>query len=157
MDLVFQNLTSDKRYKSNFFEKILVTGVRELKLGDRKIELSVNLVGESKIKELNKKYRRKNKVTDVLSFPMLENFEFRVPARLAGGSNFEFQDLGDIFICLSFAKKQAKEENISIEKELARLTVHGFLHLLGYDHERSKKDEIEMFKLEHKILNRLKI
>lgn len=137
MDLVFQNLTADEKYTSKFFEKILVGVIKELKLGGKKIEVSVNLVGDAKIKQLNKKHRNKDKVTDVLSFPMNEK-----------------TDLGDIFICLSFAKKQAKSENVSIGYKLAQLTVHGFLHLLGYDHERSEKDEIEMFKLENKILNK---
>ncbi|MDO8495940.1 MAG: rRNA maturation RNase YbeY [bacterium] len=150
MDLVFQNSTSDKKYASKFFEKILVEAIKELKLAGRKIEASVNLVGEAKIKDLNKKHRNKNKVTDVLSFPMTEKLETQ-------NAKFEIRDLGDIFICLSFAKKQAKSENVSIEKELARLTVHGFLHLLDYDHERSKKDEVEMFRLESKILKKLNI
>lgn len=139
MDLVFQNLTADKKCSSKFFEKILVICVKELKLSNKRIEISVNLVGEAKIKELNKKYRNKNKVTDVLSFPMNER-----------------SDLGDIFICLSFAKKEAKSENVSIERKLAQLTVHGFLHLSGYDHERSNKDEEQMLKLESKVMGKLK-
>jgi len=147
LDLVFQNSTTSKKHTSKFFEEILVEAIKELKLASRKIEASVNLVGEAKIKELNKKHRNKNKVTDVLSFPMTEKLETQ-------NAKFEIRDLGDIFICLSFAKKQAKSENVSIEKELARLTVHGFLHLLGYDHERSKKDEVEMFRLENKILKK---
>jgi len=147
MDLVFQNSTPDKKYTSKFFEKVLVEAVKELKLAGKKIEVSVNLVGEAKIKELNKKYRHKNKVTDVLSFPMNTTFNFQL-------STFNFLDIGDIFICLSFAKKQAKSENVSIDRKLAQLTVHGFLHLLGYDHERSDEDEIEMFKLENKILKK---
>lgn len=98
------------------------------------------------MRELNKKYRNKDKVTDVLSFPMVEESE-----------KLETLDLGDIFICLSFAKNEAKSENISIEEKLAQLTVHGFLHLIGYDHEKSKKEEIKMFGLENKILNNLKI
>ena len=147
MDLVFQNSNPDKKYTSKFFEKVLVEAVKELKLAGKKIEVSVNLVGEAKIKELNKKYRHKNKVTDVLSFPMNTTFNFQL-------STFNFLDIGDIFICLSFAKKQAKSENVSIDRKLAQLTVHGFLHLLGYDHERSDEDEIEMFKLENKILKK---
>ena len=147
-DLVFQNSTSDKKYTSKFFEKILLTGISELKLSKKNIEVSVSLVGEGKIKELNKKYRNKNKITDVLSFPMSEKSVIR-------NSKFVIQDLGDIFICLSFAKKEAKSENIDIETKLAQLTVHGFLHLLGYDHERSIKDAKEMFGLENKILGKL--
>ena len=146
LDLVFQNSTSSKEYTSKFFEKILITAIKELKLTGKKIEISINLVGNAKIKELNKKYRHKDKVTDVLSFPMAEkSFVIR-------HSSFVI-DLGDIFICLSFAKKEAKSENVSIERKLAQLTVHGFLHLLGYDHEKSSKDAKKMFGLQDKILN----
>src|SRR3989344_419649 len=148
MDLVFQNSTPDKKYTSKFFEKVLVEAVKELKLAGKKIEVSVNLVGEAKIKELNKKYRHKNKVTDVLSFPMNTTFNFQL-------STFNFLDIGDIFICLSFAKKQAKSENVSIDRKLAQLTVHGFLHLAGYDHEVSRQEAGKMLNLENKILNKL--
>src|SRR3989338_8249655 len=98
LDLVFQNFTTDKQFNENFFKKILETTSGELDLKEKNISVSLNLVREGKIKELNKKYRHKNKVTDVLSFPMEE-----------GG------DMGDIFICLSIAKKEAKRENIDIE------------------------------------------
>jgi len=145
-NLVYRNLTSDKKYNSKFFEIILVGAIKELKLADKKVGLSVNLVGEGKIRELNKKYRNKNKISDVLSFPMASKLE--IPK-----SNTEVLDLGDIFICLSFAKNEAKSENISIERKLAQLVVHGFLHLLGYDHEKSEKDAKKMFGLENKILN----
>lgn len=163
LDLVFQNSTIDpplprlrrasKKYNSKFFEKILISSIKELKLNDKKIATSVNLVGEAKIKELNKKYRNKDKVTDVLSFPMVEKLSKKLQT-----TNYKLQDtdLGDIFICLPFAKKRAKSENVSIDKELARLTVHGFLHLLGYDHEKSGKEEERMFGIEEKILLKLK-
>ncbi len=147
LDLVFQNLTSDKKYGSKFFEKILAVGIKELKLGNKSIELSVNMVGEAKISELNNKYRHKDKATDVLSFP-LNNKPEEKQGILA---------LGDIFICLPFAKNQAKSENIGIETKLAQLTVHGFLHLAGYDHERSEKEAKKMFGLEKKVLERLNV
>lgn len=154
MDLVFQNLASDprlggasKRYNSKFFEKILIVGIKELKLSKKSIGVSVNLVGEAKIKQLNKKYRHKNKATDVISFPMNEKSVIR-------NSKSVIRDIGDIFLCLSFAKKQAKSENVSIDRKLAQLTVHGFLHLLGYDHEKSEKEEKKMFNLENLILSR---
>ena len=166
LDLVFKNITSEKEYGSQFFEKILVTGIKELKLGNpapslsanrhservrawsgasKSIEISVNIVGDSKIKEMNSRYRHKNKVTDVLSFPLETK-----PVK-----NSEIWPLGDIFICLSFAKKQAKSENVGIDKKLTQLTVHGFLHLLGYDHEKSDMKAKEMFDLEEKILSKI--
>lgn len=152
LDLVFKNYTSKKAPGEKFFQEILDTGTKELKLKNKKIEIGLSLVGEAKIKELNKKYRGKNKVTDVLSFPLDE-------ARL---KKYDILPLGDIFICLPFAVKEAKRQSISLEKELAWLTVHGFLHLLGYDHPddevsgpRLKRRGEKMFALENKILNKI--
>src|SRR3989344_900151 len=138
IEFVFQNLTTDKQFNENFFKKILETASGELKLVNKNISVSLNLVGEGNIKELNKKYRHKNKVTDVLSFPISKEFKIQ-------DSRFQILDLGDIFICLPFAKKEAKRENIDIEVKLARLTVHGFLHLAGYDHEKSEQESEKMF------------
>ena len=128
-----------------FFREVLDIGIKELKIKDKNIEVSLNLVGEDKIKALNKKYRGKNNDTDVLSFPLKES-------RL---KKYDILPLGDIFICLPFAVKESKRQNIGLEKELAWLTVHGFLHLLGYDHEKSKQGAEKMFKLESRILSKL--
>ena len=150
LDLVLNNLTTDKKYNQNFFDKILDTAlvVPRLEVQPPNVGVSVNLVGAGRMKALNKKYRDKNRVTDVLSFPLNKKEDFSMKLK---GDTIE---LGDIFICLPIAKKIAKKEKISIEKELARLTVHGFLHLLGYDHER-RDDKGEMFKLENKTLDKL--
>lgn len=145
LDLVFKNYTSSKAPSKKFFKEILDAGIRELNIKDKNVEVSISLVGEIKIKELNKKYRNKNEVTDVLSFPL-------------GESRLEKHDilpLGDIFICLPFAVKESKRQKISLKKELAWLTVHGFLHLSGYDHENSRKDADKMLKLENQILRKL--
>lgn len=145
LDLVFKNYTSRKAPNEKFFREVFNTGIKEFKLKDKKIEVSLNLVSEAKIKGLNKEYRGKNRVTDVLSFS-LEELRLQKHGILP---------LGDIFICLPFAVKESKRQNVSLEKELARLTVHGFLHLSGYDHEGSRKDAEMMFKLENKILEKL--
>jgi probable rRNA maturation factor len=146
VDLVFQNFTSDKEFGRDFFYKILSAGFEELNLSEKNSEVSLNLVEEDKIQELNQKYRNKNKPTDVLSFPL----DDKSPEQ--GGTLL----LGDIFICLSIAKNEAKRENINIDEKLARLTVHGFLHLMGYDHETSAKDAGKMLDLENKILESIK-
>ncbi|OGN01443.1 MAG: rRNA maturation RNase YbeY [Candidatus Yanofskybacteria bacterium RIFCSPLOWO2_12_FULL_43_11b] len=145
LDLVFKNYTQGKAPGEKFFRKILNTGTKELNIKDKNVEVGLNLVGEAKIKELNKKYRGKNEVTDVLSFPLEET----------GLRKYGILPLGDIFICLPFAVKEAERQSISLEKELARLTVHGFLHLLGYDHEKFVAEKKKMFRLESKILNKL--
>ena len=92
----------------------------------KEVELSIALVGQGRIRELNKRYRGKNRATDVLAFP-----------------NNEF-GLGEIAICLREVKKNAKRFGSVFEKELVRVLIHGILHLLGYDHEISPKREKEM-------------
>ena len=89
--------------------------------GENKEEagLSIALVGQGRIRELNKKYRGKNRATDVLAFPG--------------------DGLGEIVICLREVKKNAKRYRSNSEKELARVLIHGVLHLLGYDHEKSEQ------------------
>jgi probable rRNA maturation factor len=111
-------------------------------LGKKKNNLlSVCLVSEKTIQTLNKKYRGKNKVTDVLSFPSDLKF-----------SDVPFRKTGDIAICWSRAKKQRAEFGTSEKGELKRLVVHGLLHLLGYDHEKSARAEARMVALEKKSL-----
>ncbi|KKP80579.1 MAG: rRNA maturation RNase YbeY [Candidatus Yanofskybacteria bacterium RIFCSPHIGHO2_02_FULL_44_12b] len=154
LDLTFRNLTADKTLKKDFFENIIKAGMRELNMEGKHVGISVNLVGESKIKELNNKYRHKNKVTDVLSFPMSIG---ALQKLLTTNYLLHATDLGDIFIYPSFAKKAAKRENIAVETELARLVVHGFLHLAGYDHENHAAEAREMERLEQVILDRLSL
>jgi len=106
---------------------------------------SISIIGNRSMKLLNNKYRKKNYPTDVLSFSIFESEGPRIPSL----------DLGDILICLPVAKKQAREYQESLRHELERLTVHGVLHLFGYDHEKSKKEEKQMFSLQNKILRSL--
>ena len=95
-------------------------------------DLSIALVGQEKIKELNKRYRGENRATDVLAFP---------------GNG-----LGEIVICLKEVKKNAKRFNSVFEKELARVLIHGILHLSGYDHEKREIEARKMMKKEKDYL-----
>ena len=107
------NLTKS-RVDRKFLEKV---GKKTLKFVKIKIsEISIVIVGKTKIKELNKKYRKRDEVTDVLAF-----------------------DYGEIFICLPQAKRQAKQAKHSIKKELSILLIHGILHLAG---QSNKTEEI---------------
>ena len=145
IDIVFRNLTADRTFKEGFFINILEMAEQELKLKDR-VSISVNLVGEDKILELNRKYRNEDKPADVLSFPTQEKLEI---------GNWKLKidkDVGDVFICLSIAKNKAKRENITVKEKLARLVVHGFLHLLGHDHDKSKRGAEKKFKVDDKII-----
>ena|SRR3989344_5214513 len=159
-DLVFNNFTTDRKYDGGFFEKIIEVAAKEADLESKKLELSVNLVGEGRIKELNKKYRGRNRITDVLSFPLAE----RSPTRsrtsqglvTSNGVN-AIISLGDIFICLQVAKKYAEREGVNLDYKLAFLAVHGFLHLLGYDHEKSTAEKEKMLALQKKVLDKIEL
>lgn len=107
-------------------------------------EVSVTFTDNERIHKLNFEYRNVDRPTDVLSFPMCEgDFE---------ADNFGTVWLGDIVLSMEKAKAQAEEYNHSFERELAFLTVHSMLHLLGYDHETSKEDENNMFARQEAIL-----
>ena len=108
------------------------------------VTFNVIFVDSDKIRELNKTYRNIDRETDVISFA-LEDGEANI--------NFEFgRLLGDIYICVPKMKAQAKEYGHSIAREMGFLTVHGLLHLLGYDH-MSKEEEKIMFAKQEEILN----
>ena len=109
--------------------------------------LSVVFVDNDEIKEINKTYRNKDLVTDVISFALEDNNEEIIGERI----------LGDIFISIPRMKEQAKAYGHSQKRELSFLCCHGLLHLLGYDHVNSKEAEKEMFKLQDEILSSLNI
>ncbi len=103
-------------------------------------EVSVTFTDNEGIHELNKKFREVDKPTDVLSFPL---FDFEGETDEPPVDEI-MSNLGDIVISLERAKEQADEYGHSFEREVAFLCVHSMLHLLGYDHEVSEEDEIEM-------------
>ncbi|WP_154837575.1 rRNA maturation RNase YbeY [Staphylococcus sp. Marseille-Q1834] len=108
-------------------------------------ELSVTFVDKDEIQNINKTYRDKDKVTDVISFA-LEEDEPEI-----SGMDIP-RVLGDIIICTDVAQEQADSYGHSFERELGFLALHGFLHLLGYDH-MNEEDEKEMFGRQDTILN----
>ncbi|HHW20375.1 MAG TPA: rRNA maturation RNase YbeY [Thermodesulfovibrio thiophilus] len=107
------------------------------------LSISVIFIGNKKMKELNCKYRGKNATTDVLSFVYFEN-DF-------SGNLF----LGEIFINPERVNSQAKQYNISFWHEITRVLIHGFLHIIGYDHEGNRYQTKKMQDVEEKILNYL--
>ena len=114
-------------------------------------EVSVTLCDNKYIRELNKNYRNKDKHTDVLSFPMYDSGNFDIGECICGAV------LGDIVISLERAKEQAKEIGNSFLREIAFLTIHSTLHLLGYDHERSPEDDDIQCKKQKEILETVEI
>lgn len=110
-------------------------------------ELSINFVDNAEIKQLNRDYRQKDEVTDVISFALQDEAEGEVA--------FHMEDmplmLGDIIISVDRAKEQAAEYNHSLQREMGFLIVHGFLHLLGYDHLTEEEEKI-MFARQNELL-----
>ena len=118
-------------------DKKFLKRVAKIVLKGKDIEevgLSIVLTGEKRMRKLNKKYRGKNKITDVLSFG---------------------EGLNEIVICLSEVKKNAKKYNIAFKKELAQVLIHGILHLLGYEHEKGKKEAKKMEKKQEYYLSQI--
>lgn len=108
---------------------------------------TIIFVTKEEIHELNKQYRGVDRVTDVISFALEDAHDVSLT---------DVRVLGDIYICIDRMKEQAIEYNHSETRELSFLTVHGLLHLLGYDHQTKEEEEI-MFDLQRKILNDLNI
>jgi len=141
-----QNKISVDKELKNLIRKVINATLKE-EAFDRPAEVSVTLVDDEEISEINSEARGMDKPTDVLSFPMFDE-DF---------GDEEKAVLGDIVISLERAKAQAIEYGHSFEREVAFLCVHSVLHLLGYDHETSKEDEVEMFKRQDEILEKLNI
>lgn len=110
-------------------------------------DLSLIIVGKTKIRSINKNYRNIDKVTDVISFAEIDSDDYDYLC--------DEVNLGDIFINVDRVNSQAKKYNHSIKREFIFLFVHGLLHLLGYDH-MEKEDEKIMFALQDKIVGELK-
>jgi probable rRNA maturation factor len=115
-------------------------------------EVSVSFVSNSEIRNLNKIYRNKDSVTDVLSFPLTDT-DGNTEINQETGAVL----LGDIVISLETAVKQASNYGHSLEREIGFLTVHSMLHLLGYDHETSQLDQRIMREKEESVLEKLGI
>ena len=112
-------------------------------------ELSITFVDNEAIRDINREYRGKDSATDVISFAMEEMGEGEIEIIGAGMPRV----LGDLIISIDQTKLQAEEYGHSFERELGFLALHGFLHLLGYDHIE-KQDEIVMFNRQKDILDR---
>ena len=113
------------------------------------VEISFSIVSNAEIKEINNKFRNIDKKTDVLSFPLIADFK-------TIDMSLQIINLGDIIISIEQAIFQAKEYGHSLEREIAFLTVHSMLHLLGYDHIEKNEEKIMFFK-QKEILKNLNI
>lgn len=146
VDIAFVNETEEN---VDPFE-ILITKVIEQTLAEERIdtykEVSVIFVTPDRIREINRDFRGKDQVTDVISFALMDHED--------GFVGVEIPTLGDIFICVEQAKHQAQAYGHSLEREMGFLACHGLLHLLGYDHETIEEETI-MFGKQEKILEKV--
>lgn len=136
------NFFNETSLETKNYEK-LIRGVFK-KQKNKKI-FSIIFVDDDKIQEINRDYRKLDRVTDVISFALCDDPE-----------NELTDELGDVFIDLSQAFRQASEYGHSIDREVAFLAVHGYLHLCGYDHMTKEEEEI-MFQKQEEILALAKI
>ena len=141
MDIAISDETKHLESKDQtLIRELIFTSAKELGL-DSNYELSITLVDNKKIQEINRDYRSIDQVTDVISFAIEDDDEEEF------WDFFEEEDfpiprlLGDIFISLDRTKEQAKDYGHSFERELGFLVVHGFLHLNGYDHQTEAEEK----------------
>ncbi len=114
-------------------------------VGETSAELGIMFVGDQRMRGLNRRYRGKDRTTDVLAFAMRDAFT-------PHASRLMPDMLGDVVISVHTACRQGKEAGRSLDDELAWLLVHGILHLCGYDHERSEKEARRMHRRERMLL-----
>ena len=152
-EIVYKEIEEKEEYKKTI-KKVLKKCFEEEKIINSKLIITITLTNAENIRKINKQFRNIDKATDVLSFPMFDKDELenKIKNRL-----FEHEDvLGDIIISIPGVEEQAKEYGHSFERELSYMVVHGFYHLMGYDHIK-EEDKKEMRPKEEKILNQLNI
>lgn len=137
---IFNETNYDLKEETDKLYELLAFALKREKLDN--VEFNVIFVDSDTIHDINKTYRNVDRVTDVISFALEDNKTIELDHRL----------LGDIYICVERAEEQAKEYGHSFLRELAFLTIHGLLHLLGYDHMKKEEEKI-MFQKQEDILN----
>ena len=125
--------------KKFFFKKVCQNFPKKYKFTNKKISLSLLLSNNKCIKKLNKHFRNKNKATDILSFPLSEKKKI-----------LKQTYIGDIVISYDFIDKPKSQDSKVFKQKLIKIFIHGFLHLLGFDHVKNK-DYIKMLKVEKQI------
>ena len=146
MIIYFDNEESVEKKTSAQMYAAAALCAKEEDLDDNRLSLSVSFVDAEEIQRLNREYRGKDAVTDVLSFPQFDPYEYM--------QDWDEVALGDVVICEERARQQAEEFGHSYERELIYLFVHSCFHLLGYDHETEEQKKI-MREKEEKVMTEL--
>ena len=153
-EIIWKDITKDIKIE-NLIEKVIQKCFEVECISPTSLYICITLTNPENIQILNKQYRNIDNPTDVLSFPMFEKNELQ--ELLKKGSNVSVQDiLGDVIISIPKVKEQAQEYGHSFERELAYMLVHGFYHLMGYDHIE-EKDKMQMREKEENVLSKLNI
>ena len=152
-EITYQDIKENQEYEETI-KKVIEKCYKEENLLESKLIITITLTNNENIKIINKEYRNIDRATDVLSFPMFEKEDLDKKIK---NKDFLHEDiLGDIIISVEKVREQAEEYGHSFERELSYMVVHGFYHLMGYDH-MEEEEKVEMRKKEDKILNDLKI
>lgn len=152
IELEYREIKENKEYEE-IIKRVVRTCYEEEKMENANLTISIILTTPRIIKEINSEFRNIEKETDVLSFPMFEKEELD---NLIANNNNIPEVLGDIVISVEKVKEQAEEYGHSFERELSYMVVHGFYHLMGYDHIE-EEDKVIMRPKEEKILEKLDI
>ena len=152
VELVYNGIDENERYKEII--SLVINKCFEVeKLENLNLYMSVTLTTPEEIRRINNEFRNIDKETDVLSFPMFEKEE--IDEMVLSGKNEIPEAIGDIVISIARVEQQAEEYGHSFDRELAYMVVHGFYHVIGYDH-MVEEDKVVMRAKEENVLNMLK-
>ena len=156
VQIEFWDIPENEEYKQ-IIKKVVKTCFMEENLLKTNLYLNVILTNPETIRKTNKQYRELDKETDVLSFPMFQKDEIDNLIKESQTKQEVVEDvLGDIMVSIPRVIEQANEYGHSVERELAYMIVHGFYHVMGYDHIK-EEDKVIMRPKEENILNKLNI
>ena len=152
IDITFNDevgfLENEKRDWQKWITNLLLLAKKEINKKNN-LEMSINFIDEKRSNEINKKYRGKNRPTDVISFA-IEDGGDRIDFSVFDDPEF-IEDIGDLFMCPSVIMRHSKEYGTGWDREFGYTLVHGFLHLNGYDHIEPNEAKT-MFKIQGKVL-----
>mgnify|MGYP000635019550 FL=1 len=150
MEIIFDDRQTYKKIDEDILDKVerVMLAVLDYEDYDDNYEVSLSFIDNEEIRNLNRDFRNIDRVTDVLSFPMLSDDEFDI--------EYEEESLGDIVISIQRADEQAEEFDHSLEREICFLVCHSMFHLLGYDHMEEEEAK-DMHRREEEVLNGLDI
>ena len=152
-EITYLDIEENKEYEE-LAKKVIEKCFQIEKMTNTKLVITITFTNPENIRKINKQYRNIDRETDVLSFPMFEREELQEKLK---NNSFTHEDiLGDIVISIEQVEKQAKEYEHSFERELSYMIVHGFYHLMGYDH-MVEDEKQEMREKEDRVLESLNI